>query len=128
MDDKAFREVFLKDITEFVKEADANDLVEMYNTFSNNEVEMNENSFIMKTPETKEIIADAEQAEAPEEEVVQEKEPEAEEPAVEEPTETEAPVEEDGEDVELDVSANEEVVEVPAEDKFTNDLDPAEKK
>ena len=28
MDDKAFREVFLKDITEFVKEADANDLVE----------------------------------------------------------------------------------------------------
>ena len=46
----------------------------------------------------------------------------------EEPTETEAPVEEDGEDVELDVSANEEVVEVPAEDKFTNDLDPAEKK
>jgi hypothetical protein len=100
----------------------------MYNTFSNNEVEMNENSFIMKTPETKEIIADAEQAEAPEEEVVQEKEPEAEEPAVEEPTETEAPVEEDGEDVELDVSANEEVVEVPAEDKFTNDLDPAEKK
>ncbi len=128
MDDKAFREVFLKDITEFVKEADANDLVEMYNTFSNNEVEMNENSFIMKTPETKEIIADAEQAEAPEEEVVQEKEPEAEEPTVEEPTEAEVPVEEQGEDVELDVPANEEVVEVPAEDKFTNDLDPAEKK
>ena len=128
MDDKAFREVFLKDITEFVKEADANDLVEMYNTFSNNEVEMNENSFIMKTPETKEIIADAEQAEAPEEEVVQEKEPEADEPTVEEPTEAEVPVEEQGEDVELDVPANEEVVEVPAEDKFTNDLDPAEKK
>tara|TARA_B100000927_G_C16417156_1_gene449788 strand:+ start:245 stop:1051 length:807 start_codon:yes stop_codon:yes gene_type:complete len=128
MDDKTFREVFLKDITEFVKDAEANDLVEMYNTFSNNEVEMNEDSFIMKTPETKEIIADAEQAEAPEEEVVQEKEPEAEEPTLEEPTEAEVPVEEQGEDVELDVPAKEEVIEVPAEDKFTNDLDPAEKK
>ena len=126
MDDKAFREVFLRDITEFVKEADANDLVEMYNTFSDNEVEMNENAFVMKTPETKEIIADAEQAEAPEE-VVQEKEPEAEEPTVEEPTEVEVPMEEEGEDVELDVPATE-VIEEPAEDKFTNDLDPADKK
>ena len=128
MDDKAFREAFTKEITEYVKKAEAQDLVELYNKFSENEVEMNENSFIMKTPETKEIIADAEQAEAPEEEVVQEKEPEAEEPTVEEPTEAEVPVEEQGEDVELDVPANEEVVEVPAEDKFTNDLDPAEKK
>ena len=139
MDDKAFREVFLKDITEFVKEADANDLVEMYNTFSNNEVEMNENSFIMKTPETKEIIADAEQAEAPEEEVVQEKEPEEEtkpEPALNDLVKQDAEAEEDedekdedmGEEVELDAPANEEVIEEPAEDKFTNDLDPAEKK
>ena len=115
MDDKAFRETFLRDVTEFVKNAEANDLVEMYNTFSENEVEMNENSFIIKTPETKEIIADAEKAEAPEEEVVQEKEPEVSEPAV-----AEAPVEEEdaGEDVEL---------EQPAEDKFTNDLDPQPK-
>ena len=115
MDDKAFRETFLRDVTEFVKNAEANDLVEMYNTFSENEVEMNENSFIIKTPETKEIIADAEKAEAPEEEVVQEKEPEVSEPAV-----AEAPVEEEdaGEDVEL---------QQPAEDKFTNDLDPQPK-
>ena len=132
MDDKAFREVFLKDITEFVKEADANDLVEMYNTFSGNEVEANENAFVMKTPETKEIIADAEQAEAPEE-VVQEKEPEEEttpEPEEQEGTPNSTiPLENEdvGEDVELDTPANE-VVEEPAEDKFTNDLDPADKK
>ena len=132
MDDKAFREVFLKDITEFVKEADANDLVEMYNTFSGNEVEANENAFVMKTPETKEIIADAEQAEAPEE-VVQEKEPEEEttpEPEEQEGTPNSTiPLEDEdvGEDVELDTPANE-VVEEPAEDKFTNDLDPADKK
>ena len=136
MDDKAFREVFLKDITEFVKEADANHLVEMYNSFSDNEIEMNENEFVMKTPETKEIIADAEQAEAPEE-VVQEKEPEEEpEPALNDLVKQDAEAEEDedekdedmGEEVELDASANEEVIEEPAEDKFTNDLDPADKK
>ena len=133
MDDKAFREVFLKDITEFVKEADANDLVEMYNKFSGNEVEANENAFVMKTPETKEIIADAEQAEAPEE-VVQEKEPEEEtnpEPEEQEGTPNSTiPLEDEdvGEDVELDTPANEVVEEEPAEDKFTNDLDPADKK
>jgi len=136
MDDKAFREVFLKDITEFVKEADANHLVEMYNSFSDNEIEMNENEFVMKTPETKEIIADAEQAEAPEE-VVQEKEPEEEpEPALNDLVKQDAEAEEDeaekdedmGEEVELDAPANEEVIEEPAEDKFTNDLDPADKK
>ena len=70
MDDKAFREVFTKEITEYVKEAEAQDLVELYNKFSANEVDMNENSFIIRTPETSEIIADAEQAEAPEEEVL----------------------------------------------------------
>ena len=123
MDDKAFREAFTSEITEYVKKAEASDLVELYNKFSANEVEMNENEFTIKTPETAEIIADAEQAEAPEE-VVQEKEPEAEEtPVAEEPSEespAEEPVEEDdGEDVEI---------EAPADDKFTNDLDPAEKK
>ena len=70
MDDKAFREVFTKEITEYVKEAEAQDLVELYNKFSANEVDMNENSFIIRTPETTEIIADAEKAEAPEEEVL----------------------------------------------------------
>ena len=74
MDDKAFREVFTKEITEYVKEAEAQDLVELYNKFSTNEVDMNENAFIIRTPETSEIIADAEQAEAPaEEEQVDEK-------------------------------------------------------
>ena len=55
---------------------------------------------------------------------MQEKEPEAEDmPVAEEPAEetpSEEPVEEDdGEGVEI---------ELPVEDKFTNDLDPAEKK
>ena len=131
MDDKAFREVFVKEITEYVKEAEATDLVELYNKFSANEVDMNEDSFIIKTPETTEIIADAEKAEAPEEEVVQEKDDEEEkdkdEDGEEDETAGEVPMldkefddEEDmGEEVEL---------EAPAEDKFTNDLDPTEKK
>jgi hypothetical protein len=152
MDDKAFREVFLKDITEFVKEADANDLVEMYNTFSGNEVEANENAFIIKTPETKEIIADAEQAEAPDEQVDEKvkdfvdydrnkEEPhspekdggeEAEDKSDEKDTDGEVdmldPEFDEGEELELDVPANEVVEQEPAEDKFTNDLDPADKK
>ena len=129
MDDKAFREAFTKEITEYVKEAEAQDLVELYNTFSENEVEMNEDSFIIKTPETTEIIADAEKAEAPEEEVVQEKDAEEkddEEKDDEDDTAGEVPMldkefddDDMGEEVEL---------EAPAEDKFTNDLDPAEKK
>ena len=123
-DSKAFREVITKDIAEYVKNAEDPQLVELYNTISDNEAVYNEesSSILIKTPETTEIIADAEQAEAPEDEVVAEKEPEAEEPAVaEEPEVAEAPVEEEdmGEEVEL---------EAPVEDKFTNDLDPAEKK
>ena len=132
MDDKAFREVFTKEITEYVKEAEATDLVELYNKFSANEVDMNENSFIIRTPETTEIIADAEKAEAPAEEVVvQEKDDEKDEKEDEEDKEDdtagEVPMldkefddeEEMGEEVEL---------EAPAEDKFTNDLDPEQKK
>ena len=138
MDDKAFREAFTKEITEYVKKAEAQDLVELYNKFSENEVEMNENSFTIKTPDTAEIIADAEKAEAPEEEVLaddsqekaEEKEEDDEKEEKEEEDEKEEKEEEDddtagevpmldkdfdeGEDVEL---------EVPAEDKFTNDLD-----
>ena len=64
LDDKAFRETFIKEITDFVKEADANKLAELYNSFSANEVEIKEDNFLIKTPETKEIIADAEKAEA----------------------------------------------------------------
>ena len=126
LDDKAFREVFIKEITNYVKEAEGPELAELYNKFSANEVEIKEDSFLVKTPETKEVIADAEKAEAPEEEeVVQEKEPEVEEPVVQE-VPAEKPVEEEGEEVELDAVAPQ--VEVPQEDKFTNDLDPAEKK
>ena len=152
MDDKAFREAFTKEITEYVKKAEAQDLVELYNKFSENEVEMNEDSFTIKTPETAEIIADAEKAEAPEEEVIadaevsektkdfvdydrnkeephtpeKDGEEEAEDKSDEKDDDGELPMldkefddEEMGEEVEL---------QAPVEDKFTNDLDPAEKK
>ena len=116
LDSDAFRETFVKEITEYVKEAEADKLAELYNSFSNNEVEVKEDSFLIKTPETTEIIADAEKAEAPEEEVVQEKEPEAEEPAVEEqPAEEEAVGEDD--------------VELPEEEiEYTDELTEAKKK
>ena len=117
LDSDAFRETFVKEITEYVKEAEADKLAELYNSFSNNEVEVKEDSFLIKTPETTEIIADAEKAEAPEEEVVQEKEPEAEEPTVEEqPKEEEEAVGEDD-------------VELPEEEiEYTDELTEAKKK
>ena len=136
-DSKAFKEVIAKDIAEYIKNAEESQLVELYNTFSDNEAVYNEEqkSILVKTPETTEIIADAEKAEAPEEdEVVQEKEPEERlvdldkevlpdpgTPSVETPA-----VEDEGEEVEL--NAVEPSIAVPQEDKFTNDLDPAEKK
>ena len=136
-DSKAFREVISTDIAEYIKNAEEAQLVELYNTFSDNEAVYNEEqkSILVKTPETTEIIADAEEAEAPEEnEVVQEKEPEERlvdldkevlpdpgTPSVETPA-----VEDGGEEVELD--AVEPAIDVPATDKFTNDLDPTPKK
>jgi uncharacterized protein (UPF0335 family) len=136
-DSKAFRDVISTDIAEYIKNAEESQLVELYNTFSDNEAIYNEEqkSILVKTPETTEIIADAEKAEAPEEdEVVQEKEPEEKlldldkevlpdpgTPSVETPA-----VEDGGEEVELD--AVEPAIEVPQQDKFTNDLDPVEKK
>jgi len=152
MDDKAFREVFTKEITEYVKEAEATDLVELYNKFSANEVDMNENAFIIRTPETTEIIADAEKAEAPEEEVIADAEVSEktkdfvdydrnkEEPHTPEKDggeEAEDKSDEKDDDGELpmldkefdDDDIGEEVeLQAPAEDKFTNDLDPTEKK
>jgi hypothetical protein len=76
-DSKAFREVLSKDISEYIKTAQDKDLVELYNNISENEVVYNEDSedFLIKTAETKEIIADAEKAIA-DEEMVQEKEKE----------------------------------------------------
>ena len=139
-DSKSFREVITKDIADYIKDAEDSALVELYNSISDNEAVYNEesSSILIKTPETTEIIADAEKAEAPEEEVIADAErntsephrpeerandKEAEDKSDEKDTDGEVPVldkefdddDEMGEDVEL---------EVPAEDKFTNDLDP----
>jgi len=150
MDDKAFREAFVSEIAEYAKEAEAGELVELYNKFSANEVDMNENEFTIKTPETAEIIADAEQEVADAESEVmadaevtekvkdfvdydrnkeephtpeKDGEEEAEDKSDEKDTDGEVdmldPEFDEGEAVEL---------EAPAEVKFTNDLDPAEKK
>jgi hypothetical protein len=147
-DSKSFREVITKDIAEYIKGAEDTALVELYNTISDNEAVYNEesSSILIKTPETTEIIADAEEAEAPaEEEQVDEKtkdmvdydrnkeephapekhgeEEEAEDKSDEKDDDGEVPMLDkdfdEGEEVELDM---------PAEDKFTNDLDPADKK
>ena len=135
-DSKSFREVITKDIAEYIKDAEDSALVELYNTISDNEAVYNEesSSILIKTPETTEIIADAEQADAPEEEVVAEKEDEGQEHTHDDGTththeggdkehthDDEATEEDMGEEIELEVEA-------PAEDKFTNDLDPADKK
>ena len=143
-DSKSFREVIKKDIAEYVKNAEDSQLVELYNTISDNEAVYNEesSSILIKTPETTEIIADAEKAEQPEEEVIADAErntsephkpeakaddKEADDKSDEMDTDGEVPMldpefdddDEMGEDVEL---------EAPAEDKFTNDLDPANSK
>jgi hypothetical protein len=148
MDDKAFREAFVSEISEYAKEAEANDLVELYNKFSANEVEMNENNFTIKTPETAEIIADAEkevadaEAEVIADAEVTEKvkdfvdydrnkeEPHTPEKDGEEEAEDKSDEKDtDGEVEMLDKEFDEELeLDVPSEDKFTNDLDPADKK
>ena len=148
MDDKAFREAFVSEIAEYAKEAEANDLVELYNKFSANEVEMNENEFTIKTPETAEIIADAEkevadaEAEVIADDEVTEKvkdfvdydrnkeEPHTPEKDGDEEAEDKSDEKDDDGEVEmLDKEFDEELeLDVPAEDKFTNDLDPANKK
>ena len=146
-DSKAFREVIAKDIAEYVKNAEDSQLVELYNTISDNEAVYNEesSSILIKTPETTEIIADAEQAEAPaEEEQVDEKtkdmvdydrnKEEPHTPEKEDDKEAEDKSDEKDDDGEVpmldkDFDEGEEVeLDVPAEDKFTNDLDPADKK
>jgi hypothetical protein len=139
LDEKSFREAFINDVSMYAKDADANELVELYNKFSENEVEMNENNFIIKTPETAEVIADAESKEVEAgAEVVQEK-PEAEERLVDLDKEVlpdpdgmvdvETPaVEDGGEEVEVEVAADVENSPTPQSDKFTNDLDPEPKK
>jgi hypothetical protein len=146
-DSKSFREVITKDIAEYIKGAEDTALVELYNTISDNEAVYNEesSSILIKTPETTEIIADAEEAEAPaEEEQVDEKtkdmvdydrnkeEPHAPEKHGEEEAEDKSDEKDDGGEVPMldkDFDEGEEVeLDMPAEDKFTNDLDPADKK
>ena len=146
-DSKSFREVITKDIAEYIKGAEDTALVELYNTISDNEAVYNEesSSILIKTPETTEIIADAEEAEAPaEEDQIDEKtkdmvdydrnkeEPHTPEKHGEEEAEDNADDKEDDGEVPMldkDFDEGEEVeLDMPAEDKFTNDLDPAEKK
>ena len=143
-DSKSFREVITKDIAEYIKGAEDSALVELYNSISDNEAVYNEESsnILIKTPETTEIIADAEQAVAQEEEKVNEKvkdfvdydrnkeEPHTPEKDGEEEAEDKSDEKDtDGEVDMLDPEFDEEVeLDMPAEDKFTNDLDPAEKK
>ena len=144
-DSKSFREVITKDIAEYIKGAEDSALVELYNTISDNEAVYNEESsnILIKTPETTEIIADAEQAEAPEEKVDEKvkdfvdydrnkEEPHSPEKDGEEEAEDKSDEKDtDGEVDMLDpeFDEGEEVeIEAPAEDKFTNDLDPLEKK
>ena len=142
-DAKSFREIVSKDMQEYITKANENELVQLYNAVSDNEAVYNEesSSILVKTPETTEIIADAEKAEAPEEEVIADdseakrnmqephrgeaKADDEDEDKDEEDDDTagEVPMldkefdddDEMGEDVEL---------ETPSEDKFTNDLDP----
>ena len=149
-DSKSFREVITKDIAEYIKGAEDTALVELYNTISDNEAVYNEesSSILIKTPETTEIIADAEKAEAPEEDQIDEKTKDMvdydrnkEEPHTPEPSlndlvkqDAESKDDEDEEDGEVpmldkDFDEGEEVeIDTPADDKFTNDLDPAGKK
>jgi len=148
MDDKAFREAFMSEIAEYAKEAEAGELVELYNKFSVNEVDMNENEFTIKTPETAEIIADAEkevadaEAEVIADDEVTEKvkdfvdydrnkeEPHTPEKDGGEEAEDKSDEKDDDGEVEmLDKDFDEELeLDVTAEDKFTNDLDPTAKK
>jgi len=90
-DAKTFREVVQKDVQEYIRSCDESALVELYNSISDNEAVYNEESsnILVKTDETREIIADAEKveqevvaekekaAEEKQEEVVQEKQPDA---------------------------------------------------
>jgi hypothetical protein len=137
-DSKSFREVISKDIAEYIKDAEDTQLVELYNTISDNEAVYNEesSSILIKTPETTEIIADAEKAEAPEEEVIADdshdkrnlSEPHrGEEKADDEEEKDEE--DEEGEVPMLDPEFDEDTVDVPEQEiEYTNDLSEAKKK
>jgi hypothetical protein len=143
-DTKSFRELVSKDVAEYIKNAEDSALVELYNTISDNEAVYNEEStsILVKTPDTAEIIADAEKAESPEEEQIDEKvvdgvqtdrntsEPhrpekaddkEDEDKSDDKDSEGEVPMLDPEFDDDEDMGED---VELPTEDKFTNDLDP----
>ena len=149
-DSKSFREVVEKGMAEYIEGAEDPQLVELYNTISDNEAVYNEesSSILVKTPETTEIIADAEKAEAPaDEEQVDEKvvdgvqtdrntsEPHAKEKADDKEADDKSDEKDDAGEVPMldkefddDDEMDEEVeLDTPADDKFTNDLDPTEK-
>ena len=128
-DAKSFREVVAKDMQEYITKANENELVELYNAVSDNEAVYNEESsnILVKTPETAEMIADAEKAEQPEEEVLADadrntSEPHKPEAKADDKDEDEA--DDDDEDGEVPMLDKEFDEEAPAEDKYTNDLDP----
>jgi hypothetical protein len=141
-DTKSFRELVSKDVAEYIKNAEDSALVELYNTISDNEAVYNEesSSILVKTPDTAEIIADAEKAEAPDEDQIDEKvvdgvqtdrntsEPHRPEKADDKEAEDKSDDDAEGEvpmlDPEFDDEDMGEDVELPTEDKFTNDLDP----
>jgi len=141
-DAKSFREIVSKDMQEYITKANENELVQLYNAVSDNEAVYNEesSSILVKTPETTEIIADAEKAEAPEEEVIADAEGDkrnlSEPHRGEEKEDSEEDKEEDDDDTAGEVpmldkefddddEMGEEVeLEKPVEDKYTNDLDP----
>jgi len=142
-DSKSFREVVEKDIAEYIKNAEDGALVELYNSISDNEAVYNEesSSILVKTPDTAEIIADAEEAEAPEEKIDEKtkdmvdydrnkEEPhrpekaddkEAEDKSDDRDTDGEVPMLDPEFDDDEDMGED---VELPVEDRFTNDLDP----
>ena len=129
-DSKSFREVITKDIAEYIKGAEDTALVELYNSLSDNEAVYNEESsnILIKTPETTEIIADAEQAEAPAEQEVL-ADAEADDKEADDELDTDGEVEMLDKEFDDEDEMGEEVeIEAPAEDKFTNNLDPADKK
>jgi len=132
-DSKSFRDVITKDIAEYIKNAEDSALVELYNTISDNEAVYNEEqkNILIKTPETTEIIADAEKAEAPEE-VIADAERNTSEPHRPEDKADDKDDDTAGEvpmlDPEFDDMGEDVELEQPVEDKFTNDLDPADSK
>ena len=139
-DSKSFREVVSKDIAEYIKGAEDSELVELYNSISDNEAVYNEesSSILVKTPDTAEIIADAEKLE---QEVIAEEDepadvglsPQAQDYAEKSDDDEEAEDKSDDKDADGEVAMLDpefddedmgEDVELPAEDRFTNDLDP----